>query len=211
MEEKDALLDRLISWGYLKSPAVIQAMREVKREHFIPGEIERFAYADSPLPIGGDQTISAPHMVAIMCENADLEEGQKVLEVGAGSGYHACVTSHVTKSRVYSIERLEELAKEAEANLDKAGCSNVTVIVGDGTLGLPEEAPFDRIIVTAAAPDIPQPLFDQLKSGGKLLVPVGSKLSQNLMRITKEGDGFSSKNLGGCVFVPLIGKHGWRE
>ncbi|RMF91018.1 MAG: protein-L-isoaspartate(D-aspartate) O-methyltransferase [Methanobacteriota archaeon] len=212
MEKKEALIERLISLGYLKSPSVIEAMRAVDRDFFLPRGMERFAYDDSPLPIGHDQTISAPHMVAIMCEKADLHAGQKVLEIGAGSGYHACVTSKITKQRVYSVERLPELAEEAKRNLARAGCDKVVVIVGDGTLGYPPEAPYDRIIVTAAAPDIPKPLVEQLKAGGKLLIPVGSRWAQDLLRITKHDDGTTTKeNLGGCVFVPLIGEEGWRE
>ena len=209
MYKRDTLVDRLIALGYLKTPAVIEAMREVKREFFLPHDFERYAYADSPLPIGGEQTISAPHMVAIMCEAAELSEGQNVLEIGAGSGYHACVTAHITKTMVYSVERLAELARSARANLNRAGCRNVMVIVGDGTEGYEKEAPYDRVIVTAGAPDIPQPLLDQLKVGGKLLIPVGSRYSQELTRITKlEGD-IEIEELGGCVFVPLIGKYGW--
>jgi protein-L-isoaspartate(D-aspartate) O-methyltransferase len=211
MEKRDSLIDRLISWGYLKTPAVISAMREVKREVFLPEDLERFAYDDSPLPIGGEQTISAPHMVAIMSEAAELSEGQKVLEIGAGSGYHACVTSHITKTRVYSIDRLEELAKDAIMNLKRAGCGDVVVSTGDGTLGYEDKAPYDRIVVTAGAPDIPQPLVDQLKIGGKLLIPVGNRFSQELLRVTKEEEGVRIENLGGCVFVPLIGEHGWKD
>lgn len=211
MQEREALIDRLVSYGYLKTPRVITAMRATKREHFLPEEMERFAYEDTPLTIGHDQTISAPHMVAIMCENAELEAGQKVLEIGAGSGYHACVISNITETAVYSVERLEELAKKARQNLEKAGCENVTIIVGDGTLGYEEEAPYDRIIVAAAAPDIPPPLIEQLKTGGKLLIPVGSRMSQELWRITKEEKGIRREGLGGCVFVPLIGRYGWGE
>ncbi len=209
MEKKDTLIDRLKSWGYLKSPSVIRAMKEVNREHFIPEESEKFAYEDTPLPIGEEQTISAPHMVAIMSEGALLEPGQKVLEIGAGSGYHACVTSHITGSMVYSVERLESLAKKARNNLAKAGCKNVIVIVGDGTLGYEKESPYDRIIVTAGAPRVPPPFIDQLKEGGKLLIPIGSQFTQDLLRITRTKEGTREERLGGCVFVPLIGQHGW--
>jgi protein-L-isoaspartate(D-aspartate) O-methyltransferase len=211
MEKKGSLIEKLVSWGYLKTPKIIDAMREVRREYFISADMERFAYDDSPLPIGGNQTISAPHMVAIMCESAVLVEGQKVLEIGAGSGYHACVTSYVTKTMVYSVERLKELAEKARTNLKKAGCNNVTVIDGDGTLGYDVEAPYDRIIVTAAAPHIPQLLIEQLKKGGKLLIPVGNRFSQELLRVTFDDSGQKTENLGGCVFVPLIGRYGWSE
>jgi protein-L-isoaspartate(D-aspartate) O-methyltransferase len=209
MERKEALIDRLISLGYLKTPIVIDAFRNVKREFFLPENMEKFAYNDSPLPIGSEQTISAPHMVAIMSENADLSQGQKVLEIGAGSGYHACVTSFITKSPVYSVERIDELAKSAKNNIERAGCDKVKIIIGDGTLGYEIQAPYDRIIVTAAAPSIPDPLLEQLKVGGKLLIPVGSMSSQDLLRITKTEDGFEKENLGGCIFVPLIGSKAW--
>lgn len=211
MEKKEVLIERLISWGYLKTPRVIDAMREVRREYFIPDKSQDFAYADFPLPIGNEQTISAPHMVAIMSESAELEVGNKVLEIGAGSGYHACVTAHITKSWVFSVERHSELAIAARQNIKRAGCDKVILIVGDGTKGYEKEAPYDRIIVTAGAPEIPQPLIDQLKMGGKLLIPVGSKRSQSLIRITIEKEGIQKENLGGCIFVPLIGEYGWTE
>ncbi len=211
MEKRDALIERLISAGYLKTPKVIEAMRSVSRELFVPKDVERLGYEDMPLPIGEEQTISAPHMVAIMCESADLMENQSVLEIGAGSGYHACVMSRITKKKVYTVERLEGLAETARENLERAGCGEVCIFVGDGTLGHTEKAPYDRIVVTAASPDVPPPLFEQLKVGGKLLIPVGSRLSQDLLRITRTEKGREEENLGGCVFVPLIGKYGWKE
>jgi protein-L-isoaspartate(D-aspartate) O-methyltransferase len=186
-------------------------VRAIKRELFLPEEVQNLAYEDRPLPIGHEQTISAPHMVAIMCENADLDVGHKVLEIGAGSGYHACVIANITESRVYSIERIEKLADTTRQNLRRAGCKDVTVVVGDGTKGYEKAKPYDRIIVTAAAPHVPQPLIDQLKIGGKLLIPVGPRWSQELLRITKKEEGIQEENLGGCVFVPLIGEHGWGE
>jgi len=211
MGKREELIDRLIEAGYLKSMPVIQAMRSVRRDAFLPPELERHAYEDTPLPIGYEQTISAPHMVALMCESALLARGQKVLEIGAGSGYHACVISRITGSTVYTVERLDKLAEQARRNLKRAGCDKVVVIVGDGTLGYEERAPYDRIIVAAAAPNVPPPLIEQLKDGGKLLIPVGTRSYQTLLRITKHRSRVVEEDLGGCVFVPLIGRHGWDE
>ncbi len=211
MESQKELVDRLISLGYLKTQRVIDAMLEVRRDVFVPDEAEKYAYVDTPLSIGHGQTVSAPHMVAIMCENADLEEDQNVLEIGGGSGYHSCITSKITGVTVYAVERLEKLAETARMNLERAGCDKVHIMVGDGTLGYEDKAPYDRIIVTAGAPDVPPPLLDQLKTEGKLLIPVGSRSSQELLRITKKEGTTITERLGGCVFVPLIGRYGWSE
>lgn len=209
MESQQELVDRLISLGYLKTQKVIDAMLGVRRDVFVPDEIEKYAYVDTPLSIGHGQTVSAPHMVAIMCENAELDEGQKVLEIGGGSGYHSCVISKITGAIVYTVERLEKLAETARVNLEKAGCNMVRIMVGDGTLGYDDKAPYDRIIVTAGSPKVPPPLLDQLKIDGKLLIPVGSRTSQELLRITKKKTTNITERLGGCVFVPLIGRYGW--
>lgn len=171
------------------------------------------AYVDTPLPIGEGQTISAPHMVAIMAEQLELKDGMKVLEIGAGSGYHAAVCAEIvgTEGHIYTIERISELAAFAEKNLARTGYGkNVTVIFADGTRGLPEHAPYDRIFVAAGAPDIPSPLTEQLADGGKLLVPVGGRFYQDLIRVQKRGQKLVKENLGGCVFVPLIGEYGYR-
>jgi len=205
------LVEYLSAYGYLRSKNVIEAMRAVDRIFFVSEDMEEYAYEDTPLRIAGSQTISAPHMVAMMCEAAELGENQRVLEIGAGSGYSACIISKITKAKVISVERIKELADFAKKNLEKAACKNVLVLLGDGTLGYAEEAPYDRIIVTAGAPAAPQPLIDQLKEGGKLIIPIGSRYSQDLMRITKKGKSTQEENLGGCVFVPLIGKYAWGE
>lgn len=207
------LVEYLTAYGYLRSEKVIGAMQSVDRAFFVSGDMREYAYEDTPLKIGSSQTISAPHMVAMMCEAAELEEAQKVLEIGAGSGYSACIISKITKAGVFSVERIKELAEFAKKNLESAACKNVSVIEGDGTLGYEKEAPYDRIVVTAGAPSPPQPLIDQLKEGGKLIIPVGSRYSQDLMRITKTKEKpeieTEEENLGGCVFVPLIGKYAW--
>lgn len=211
-EQRERLVESLKRRGYISSPSVEAAMRRVPREEFLPRSLRDDAYVDTPLPIGEGQTISAPHMVAIMAEHLDLKPGMKVLEIGAGSGYHAAVCAEILgpEGHIYTVERISSLASFAESNLKKTGyASIVTVIFGDGTIGLPEHAPYDRIFVAAGAPDIPSPLTEQLAEGGKLLVPVGGRFYQDLIRIEKRGAKLKKENLGGCVFVPLIGEHGY--
>jgi protein-L-isoaspartate(D-aspartate) O-methyltransferase len=190
---------------------VIEAMGRVPREFFIPESIRSMAYEDHPLPIGEGQTISAPHMVAIMCDVLDLREGMRVLDVGTGSGYHAAVMADLVspKGHVYSIERVPELVVFARRNLREAGIENVTVVEGDGSSGLSDYAPYDRINVAATAPEVPEPLKEQLKVGGKLVIPVGS-CYQELVLVIRTGEGFELEHHGGVVFVPLIGDHGFK-
>lgn len=191
------------------SERVLDAMRRVPRHLFVPENGQSSAYADYPLPIGCGQTISAPHMVAIMCDLLDIQDGMKVLEIGAGSGYHAAVMGILAGSgHVYAVEVIESLALFARDNLEKAGIMNVTVVVEDGSLGLPRFAPYDRISVAAASPDILEPLTDQLKMGGKLIIPVG-RFFQELYLVTKT-NGLKKEAKGGVVFVPLVGKKGFK-
>ena len=216
LDERKELVKKLLNYGYIKTEKVRKAMETVPREEFLPEDYKSYAYADQPLPIGEGQTISAPHMVAMICERLDLKEGMKVLEIGTGFGYNAAVISEAMdkKGHVYSIERLESLAKIAEENLKRTGYGeNVTVIVGDGTLGYDKEAPYDRIYGTASAPYVPEPLKEQLKIGGRLLIPVGEQsYFQELVCVIKESkDEFKQKSLGGVAFVPMIGKYGWPE
>lgn len=214
------LVEKLVREGIIRSEKVKRAMLKVPRELFVPEHLCELAYEDTPLPIGFGQTISAPHMVAIMLEEAELDEGMKVLEVGTGSGYNAALIAEIVApegskrpGHVYTIERIPELAERAKENLRRAGYSDrVTVIVGDGSKGYPPAAPYDRIIVTAAAPQVPEPLIKQLKPGGILLIPVGDRYSQTLYKIIKLPDGrLVEKKVTPCVFVPLIGEYGWRE
>lgn len=209
MKEREKLLDReklidgLIQRGYLSTSRVIKAMRTIPREIFVPEWEKEHAYLDTPLEIGKGQTISAPHMVAIMCEALDLNEGQKILEIGSGSGYHAAIVSKIIgRGKIYSIERFHSLVKKAKENLNEAGIKNVMIIEGDGSIGLPKYSPYDRIYVTCAAPSIPQPLIDQLKKGGKLLIPVGEVFSRLIL--LEKNEKIRKKDLGGCAFVPLI-------
>jgi protein-L-isoaspartate(D-aspartate) O-methyltransferase len=190
---------------------VLQAMSKVPREIFVPEETRYRAYDDTPLPIGQGQTISAPHMVAIMCDILDLQKGMNVLEVGGGSGYHAAIMADIVgpEGHVYSVERVPDLVGQARKNLQLAGILNVTVIEGDGSAGLTEHAPYDRISVAATAPAVPEPLKDQLKKGGKLVIPVGAGY-QELLLVTRK-NGFVVEEKMGVVFVPLIGEHGFKE
>ena len=207
--ERKEMVEKLVTSGYLRSREVIEAMMKVPRHVFVPAEIQHQAYYDQPLPVGDDQTISAPHMVAMMCDALRLDRGHKVLEVGAGTGYHACVIAEIVKRKVISIERVENLVKRARENLADAGCGLVEIIHGDGTKGYEKEAPYDRIIVTAGAPEVPDALVEQLKDGGLLLVPVGSRYYQELIEVRKVSGRIEKRSLGGCAFVPLVGEDGW--
>lgn len=215
MNNQGDLVKTLWDMNYIKSEKVRKAMLSVPREEFMTPETRDLAYLDRPIPLKHGQTISAPHMVAIICEQLSLKPGMNVLEIGTGFGYNAAVVAEILgpEGHVYTIERIKALKEKAEENLSKTGYSNVTVIHGDGTGGYPENAPYDRIYATASAPKIPEPLKDQLKVGGRLLTPVGDDPAyQELVCIVrKDNTEFKSYNLGGVVFVPMIGKHGWPE
>ncbi len=204
------LVNKLKKSGYIYSEKVEQVFLSVDRELFVPQLVKRFAYLDNPLEIGNGQTISAPHMVAIMAEALDIQPGQNILEIGAGSGYHAAIVSYLTgeHGHVHSIERIPFLADTAKRNLHAAGITNATVHEGDGSLGLQQFAPYDRIYVTCAAPSIPQPLTEQLAENGKMLIPIG-RLYSELKLIEKKNGVCFAKDLGSCAFVPLIGTYGY--
>ena len=193
----------------IRDQRLLQVMRELPRHLFIPPDMAREAYHDNPLPIGTGQTISQPYMVALMTELLALRGGEKVLEVGTGSGYQAAILGKMARE-VISIEKHGNLAEEARERLRSLGIGNVEVRVGDGSPGLPDEAPFDAIIVTAGAPGIPRPLTEQLADGGRLVIPVGSSGMQTLTLVTREGGEYRTEEKGGCVFVPLVGRHGWK-
>ena len=201
------VVERLEREGYIKDKKVAEALLKVPRDKFVPEELRDYAYIDTPLNIGYGQTISAIHMVAMMCGALDLKEGHKVLEVGTGSGYHAAVVAEIVgkNGQVITIERVPKLAEKAENVLRELGYDNVIVICGDGTLGYEPLAPYDRIYITAAGPDIPKPLIEQLKDGGKIVAPVGQYI-QNLILLEKRGKSLIKKNLGEVAFVPLIGE-----
>ena len=189
-------------------PRVLAALRRVPRHRFIPEHLWSQAYADYPLPIGEDQTISQPYIVALMTEILELKETDRVLEVGTGSGYQAAVLAELAAT-VFSIDRKGGLADQARSILDSLGYRNIRIRVGDGTLGWPEEAPFDGIIVTAGAPQVPRPLVEQLAVGGRLVIPVGDRFTQTLTCVRQTGEGLKCEYYGGCRFVRLIGKYGW--
>jgi len=188
---------------------VLEALAKVPRHLFVPEALWHQAYSDRPLPIGYGQTISQPYIVALMTEALELQGDERVLEVGTGSGYQAAILAELAK-QVYSVERMPELARRARRILDRLGYGNVLIRVGDGSKGWPERAPFDAIIVTAGAPKVPKALLQQLKVGGRMVIPVGDEHSQELLKIVRLKDGFQQEELGGCRFVKLIGEEGWR-
>jgi protein-L-isoaspartate(D-aspartate) O-methyltransferase len=190
--------------------AVLAAMEAVPRHEFVPGELRPRAYEDAPLPIGAGQTISQPYIVAAMTAALRLRPGDRVLEIGTGCGYQAAVFSRLTKE-VFTIECRTELATAASERLTRLGYKNVHVHCGDGTLGLPEFAPFDAILVAAAAPVVPQPLLTQLADLGRMILPIGDAEHQELRLIEKQGSEFLTTALEGCRFVPLVGYYGWHD
>jgi len=201
--------NQLISRG-IKDPRVLDAMRKVPRHRFVEEALVSQAYNDHPLPIGEKQTISQPYMVALMTEALELQGGERVLEIGTGSGYQTAILAELAE-KIYSIERIRTLSVKAQRILDDLGYFNVVLKVGDGTMGLKEEEPFDGIMVTAGSPDVPQPLVDQLAMGGRLVVPVGDRYTQSLIKIVRAKEGITKTDLGGCRFVNLLGTHGWKE
>jgi len=198
---REKLIQHLISLGYLKTPKIIKAFRSIPRENFVPVHYKKYAYVDEPLPIGFGQTISAPHMVAIMTELLQPQKTDKVLEVGAGSGYQAALLSKLVKI-VYTIEIDKNLVLYARKNIGKMGIKNVKVVCGDGSKGLPKYKPYDKIIVTCGCPEIPEPLIEQLKIKGRIVIPVGS-YHQELIVGVKTKTGLKKEMHGGCIFVPL--------
>lgn len=194
----------------VRDARVLAAMTHVPREEFVPAELRDQAFVDHPLPIGGGQTISQPFTVAFMAEALLLNGTEKVLEIGTGSGYAAAVLSRLA-AEVHTIERIPELARTAQATLKRLGYRNVHVHTGDGTLGLPQEAPFDAIVVTASGDHLPAPFKSQLAAGGRIVMPVGDEGSQTMFRWTSTPDGLATEDLGGFLFVPLIGVHGRRR
>ena len=189
---------------------VLEAMRRVPREAFVPQDQYYAAYEDRPLSIGFGQTISQPYIVALMVQALELKGGDKVLELGAGSGYEAAILAELARE-VVTVERIVELVEGAKRALEKLGYSNVKVHLAGKELGWSDEAPYGAIIVSAGAPTIPQILLNQLSFGGRLVIPVGSRWQQDLLKVTKRQKGNKVENLGGCYFVPLIGEGAWEE
>src|SRR6266436_5537874 len=209
---RSRMVDVQIAGRGIRDAYVIQAMQRVPREAFVEPGLEEFAYEDGPLPIGEGQTISQPYIVALMIEAAEIKPDDNVLEVGAGSGYATAVISQIAR-RVYAIERHLSLGKAARFRFERLGYENIDLRVADGTKGWPEAAPFDAILVSAGGPEVPRALKEQLAIGGRLIIPVGAEASgQTLRKVTRvAANEFEEENLGGVMFVPLIGEQGWAE
>jgi protein-L-isoaspartate(D-aspartate) O-methyltransferase len=206
---RQKMVEQQLAQRGITDERVLQVMRDVPRHRFVPEDVWDMAYRDSPLPIGYGQTISQPYIVAYMTQMLNLSPSDRVLEVGTGSGYQAAILSRLAQ-QVYTIECLAELAQRAKQVLGEMGYGNIQVRVGDGGYGWPEAAPFDAIIVTAAAPEIPRPLIAQLGEGAPLIAPIGPTGYQDLVRLTKRDNQTHSEYLTPVAFVPLVGEHGWR-
>jgi protein-L-isoaspartate(D-aspartate) O-methyltransferase len=209
---RERMIERHIEGRGLDNPALIAAFRAVPREAFVSGDYAEAAYADSPLPIESGQTISQPYIVALTIDAAEIGPGDKVLEIGAGSGYAAAVIGQIAR-QVIAVERHHELVRIADERMRRMGYDNVVIVEGDGTLGCPEEAPFDAIVAAASGSHVPQVLLDQLKPGGRIVMPLGDPGSiQRLIKVTKHEDRtLEQANLGAVRFVPLVGTHGFTE
>lgn len=206
---KGMVKEQLIPRG-IKDPRVLETFRKVPRHKFVPEKYLDSAYGDFPLSIGEGQTISQPYMVALMTQCLELSGGEAVLEIGTGSGYQAAILAQLA-SQVYSVERVVGLTEKAQLRLKDLGYRNIRIKFGDGTMGWPEFAPYDGIIVTAAAPAIPKALLEQLNIGGKLVIPLGGRFSQTLTVVNKPKGKIETSEICACAFVPLMGKYGWRE
>jgi len=207
---RSIMIERQLTARGITDKRVLEAFLNVSRHEFVPTELRAASYGDHPLPIGEGQTISQPYMVALMTQALGLSGNEKILEIGTGSGYQSAILARLAKE-VYSVERLKGLSEKAGEILARLGHGNVKLRVGDGTLGWEEHAPYDRIIVSAAAPAVPGSCIEQLANNGRLVIPVGSMSSQSLLIIEKKGNKIISRDLGGCVFVPLLGKEGWKK
>ena len=208
--QRALMVERHIAARGIKDPRILKAMKEVPRHKFVPQVVASKAYGPGALPIGSKQTISQPYIVARMIELLELTGKEKVLEIGTGTGYQAVVLSRLC-AKVFSIERINELALRASELFRELKVYNATVKVFDGTYGWSDQAPFDRIIVAAAAPEVPEPLVQQLTRTGKMIIPIGSGASQKLARITRVGTGIQIEDCGAADFVPLVGRFGWKE
>jgi protein-L-isoaspartate(D-aspartate) O-methyltransferase len=210
LRAREKMVEEQVVARGIKNPRLLAAMRKIPRHLFVdPGLLQR-AYDDGSLPIGAKQTVSQPYMAARMTEALELSGEEKVLEIGTGSGYQAALLAELSFN-VFSVEKIRALAVKARAVLDRLQYHNIAIQVGDGTIGWPEHSPFDAIIVTAGAPDLPRPLIEQLAVGGRLVIPVGDDESQVLVRVTRHPSKFEEEQLGDCRFVKLWGKFGWQE
>lgn len=209
-KERLAMVEEQLRRRGIRDLRVLEAMRKVPRHAFVPDQYKGAAYEDRPLPIGEGQTISQPFMVAIMTQSLELKGGERVLEIGTGSGYQTAILAELA-GEVFTIERITPLLQKAQQTLQLLGYQNISFMIGDGTKGWPEKAPFEGIIVTAGAPEIPPTLLSQLTEGGRLVIPVGPRYTQTLYKVTRYGGSFREEDITGCVFVPLLGEYGWKE
>jgi len=209
-KDRQTMVEEQIRRRGIRDPGVIEAMTRVPRHLFVIPDYQVEAYEDRPLPIGEGQTISQPYMVAIMTQSLGLTGKERVLEIGTGSGYQTALLAELAHT-VHTIERIPALIARAEKTLADLGYTNIRFRTGDGTRGWPEEAPFEAIMVTAGAPEIPRTLTAQLTDGGRLVIPVGPRYSQTLYKVNREGNRFVEEDITGCVFVPLLGAFGWKE
>jgi len=208
--ERQAMVEDQLRRRGISDPRVLEAMGKVPRHLFVPEGYQDSAYDDRPLPIGEGQTISQPYMVAIMTESLELKGRERVLEIGTGSGYQAAILAELARE-LFTMERIPSLTQNAQKVLREQGYKNIFFRTGDGSRGWPEEAPFDGIIVTAGAPEIPPTFKSQLAEGGRLVIPTGPRYTQTLYKLTRQGDHFAEEDITGCVFVPLVGEYGWEE
>jgi len=207
---RDGMIKKLRGHYKIRDERVLEAMTIVPRHFFVPDALKAQAYKDNALPISNNQTISQPFIVARMTELLELAPDAKVLEIGAGSGYQTAILARLARM-IYAIERVPNLARQLQERLSKLNIQNVTIRCADGTNGWETNAPFDGILVAAGSPSMPKPLLNQLKIGGKLVIPIGQdQKSQNLIRVTRTSNGFDTEDFGACAFVPLIGEHGWQ-
>jgi protein-L-isoaspartate(D-aspartate) O-methyltransferase len=208
--QRERMVERLRDHYHIRDERVRRVMSEVPRHFFVPEALQGSAYGDHALPISANQTISQPYIVARMSELLELDERSKVLEIGAGSGYQTAVLARLA-AQVYAIERIGELAREAQTRIRQLNIYNATVKCFDGTLGWEAHAPYDAILAAAGGPEIPQPLLAQLKVGGRLALPIGAtREAQRLIRVIRTDEGYEEQDHGACAFVPLIGRYGWQ-
>jgi protein-L-isoaspartate(D-aspartate) O-methyltransferase len=207
--QRRALVDRLRERGIVE-PAILQAFQDVPRHEFLPEAVLHRAYEDAPLLIGFGQTASQPSLQALYMQHLELKPTERVLEIGTGSGFQTAVLAHLV-DRVYSVERVRDLSVRARAVLDRLRVTNVALLVGDGTVGWSRYAPYDAILVAAGSPEIPAPLLEQLAPGGRMLVPVGTRDAQRLLKVRRTAAGVESEDVLDCTFVPLLGRFGWAE
>jgi protein-L-isoaspartate(D-aspartate) O-methyltransferase len=209
-KERLAMVEDQLRRRGIHDQRVLEAMAKISRHSFVSPEYQAAAYEDRPLPIGEGQTISQPYMVAVMTQSLELTGGERVLEIGTGSGYQTATLAELAKA-IFTVERIQVLIQRAQKVLQNLGYENIFFLHGDGTKGWPENSPFEGIIVTAGAPEVPQMLTSQLADGGRLVIPVGPRYTQTLYKVTRKGNRFMEEDITGCVFVPLLGDFGWKE